>query len=379
MITEIIMPKLGQTMEEGTIAKWIKKEGDRVERGDILLEVTTDKATLEVESYSSGVLRKIVAREGKTVPVIEVIGYIAESMEEEIPEKSKNEKLKVEDEEEIKTQAQIEEPEDHLGKIDSKIKISPLARKLAQERGIDITKVKGSGPGGRIVKEDILKVKAGGKVIPLKGMRKVIAERTARSKVIAPHYYVKAEVDMSKAEEIHKTIRVSYNSMIIKAVALSLEGFPLVNASLEREEIKLHQDINIGFLVALEEGLLIPVIKEANKKSIKEIDKEAKDLALRARDNKLASGEGEVIGSTFTVSNLGMYDIESFTAIINQPESGILAVGRKKEKPIVEKGEIVVKPVLSLTLSVDHRVVDGALAAKFLQKIKQILEKGELK
>jgi pyruvate dehydrogenase E2 component (dihydrolipoamide acetyltransferase) len=375
MISKVIMPKLGQTMEEGVIAQWAKKEGDRVEKGDILLEITTDKATLEVESYASGFLRKIIAQEGETLPVTQVIAYIADNMEEEIPKEVKDKRTeakKVEEEKE-EVKEEVEKPPVRLEEQETKIKISPLARKLAQEKGVDLTKIKGSGPGGRIVKEDILKAEGKKEGVVLRGMRKVIAERTARSKVIASHYYIKTEVDMSKLEEIHKSRRISYTALIIKAVASSLEKFPLLNASLEGERIIFHQEINIGVLVALEEGLIVPVVKGANKKSWEEIDKEVKDLAARAKGNKLMAEE--VVGSTFSISNLGMYDIESFTAIINQPESGILSLGKKREKPVVVRREIVIRPMMSLTLSVDHRLIDGALGAKFLGEVKRILEK----
>jgi pyruvate dehydrogenase E2 component (dihydrolipoamide acetyltransferase) len=372
MISKVIMPKLGQTMEEGVIAQWVKKEGDRVEKGDILLEITTDKATLEVESYAGGFLRKIIAQEGETVPVTQVIAYIADNMEEEVPQ-VKEQKIKEKEEAKAVEEGLAPSPKGEVTEQETKIKISPLARKLAQEREVDLSKIKGSGPGGRIVKEDILKAEGKKEGVVLRGMRKVIAERTARSKVIAAHYYIKTEVDMSKLEEIHKSRRISYTTLIIKAVSSSLEKFPLLNASLEGEKIIFHQEINIGVLVALGEGLIVPVVKGANEKSLEEIDKEVKDLAARAKGNKLMAEE--VVGSTFSISNLGMYDIESFTAIINQPESGILALGKKREKPVVVKGEIVIRPMMSLTLSVDHRLIDGAVGAKFLGEVKRILEK----
>jgi pyruvate dehydrogenase E2 component (dihydrolipoamide acetyltransferase) len=381
MISKVIMPKLGQTMEEGTIARWVKKEGDKVEKGDILLEITTDKATLEVESYASGFLRKIVVQEEETVPVTEVIAYIADDMKEEIPEELKGEKpgVKKREEKEEGVREKAERPPLKPGEGETKVKISPLARKLAEERGVDIGKIKGSGPGGRIVKEDILKAgtkKEEPQGAVLRGMRKVIAERTARSKVIAAHYYITTEVDMSKLEEIHKSRRISYTALIIKAVASSLEKFPLLNASLEGEKIISHKEINIGVLVALEDGLIVPVVKGANKKPSQEIDKEVKDLAARARGNKLMAEE--IAGSTFSISNLGIYDIESFTAIINQPESAILALGKKKEKPVAVKGEVVVCPMMKLTLSVDHRLIDGAVGAKFLGEVKRVIERREI-
>ncbi|MCK4261751.1 2-oxo acid dehydrogenase subunit E2 [bacterium] len=426
MVNKVIMPKLGQTMEEGVIERWIKKEGDKVEKGDILLEITTDKATLEVESYAKGVLRKILAQEGETVPVTQVIALIAE-LDEELPEigvgveggkkepvgeaiplgvaiTSEKEKSAA-----VSPKAEGLAPEKGRPVAEGRVKASPLARKLAQEKGIDLTQVVGTGPGGRITKEDILKkvqathpvgrrshpfrdtpklkVKSEEekKVVPLSPMRKAIAEAMSASKKTVPHYYVTIEVDMTGAVIRRKEILaqmkgkggvpVSYSHILTMAVALALKDFPEVRSSWDEKGITVNEKINIGIAIALDEGLIVPVLRKADEMTLKEIASRTESLVSRAKEMKLKADE--YVGATFTVSNLGMFGVENFLPIINQPQSAILGVGAISERPAVVKGKVAIRHLMKLTLSVDHRVVDGQVAAQFLARVKEMLENGE--
>ncbi|MEN3203770.1 MAG: dihydrolipoamide acetyltransferase family protein [Atribacterota bacterium] len=402
MAKEVIMPKLGLTMEEGVINKWLVKEGDRVEKGDPLFEVATDKVNMEVESPASGVVLKILYPEGATVPITEVVAYIGEVGEEvPLPEKKAQavqaEEKPVPEKEEAIPKEEVRE---------ERIKASPLARKLAQEYGIDLATIKGTGPGGRIVKEDVerawkaleeerRKVAAPEKVeevtvaqevpervVPLSRMRRIIAERMTESARTKPHFFIFQEV---LAEELVRMrerllplvekqtgLRVSYTDILVKMVAKALERYPLLNASFTDEGIVLHEDINIGVAVALEDGLIVPVVREVQKKSIAQITVELHDLVERAKSNKLTPQD--ISGGTFTISNLGMFGIDAFTAIINPPESAILACGAIQKRPVFDGKEIVPLSVMKLTLSCDHRIVDGALAAQFMQFLKTLLE-----
>ncbi|NOX96946.1 MAG: 2-oxo acid dehydrogenase subunit E2 [Nitrospirae bacterium] len=394
MVTEVIMPKLGETMEEGVIERWVKKEGERVEKGDILLEVTTDKATLEVESYGSGILRKILSPEGETVPVAQVIALIAEKGEP-LPEVSGKPK-----EFDTRENKVFEEKAGETEETDSmdyqlssraRIKASPLAKKLAREKGIDLAQVPGTGPGGRITKEDVLKVKSlklkvkSEKIVPLSPMRKAIAESMAEAKKTIPHYYLTVEVDMTEAvsrrkkllPEVEKKtgVKLSFNHLLIRAVALALKEYPGVTSVWDKEGIAIREEINIGIAVGLEEGLIVPVLREADKKSLVELASEVENVVSRARAKKLKAEE--YFGANFTISNLGMFGIENFLPIINQYQSAILGVGAILKKPAVVEDRVEIRLLMKLTLSVDHRVVDGAVAARFLQKLKEILETGE--
>jgi pyruvate dehydrogenase E2 component (dihydrolipoamide acetyltransferase) len=374
MITKIIMPKLGETMDEGQIGKWLRKEGEKVEKGESLFEVTSDKANFEVESPSTGVLRKILAEEGQAVPVTNVVGYIADSMEEQLPE-------------EVTTVTEPPEPVSPPSERKKRIKISPLARKLAEQRGIDISQIKGSGPGGRITKEDVERfqpvAKAQGEGIPLSGMRKLIAQRMSQSKREAPHYYLQTEIDMSDAvrlredllPEMEKTfsVRLSYTDLMIKATALSLEQFSLLNSTYENEQIKSFKQANTGVAVALEEGLVVPVIKDAAHKALWQIAQERTRLVARAKEGKLT--QEELSDGTFTISNLGTFEIDLFTAIINPPQVAILAVGAIKERPAALDGQLVIRQTMKVSLSLDHRVVDGVAGAQFLSRLKELLER----
>lgn len=404
MVSKVIMPKLGQTMEEGIIERWIKKEGDNIEKGDILLEITTDKATLEVESYAQGVLRKILAQEGETVPVTQVIALIGE-LDEDLPE------IEVEVEGGKKEPAAVSPKAEGLAPekgrpvvAEGRVKASPLARKLAQEKGLDLAQVVGTGPGGRITKEDVLKkvqathldpfrstpkleVKSEEekKVVPLSPMRKAIAEAMSQSKKTVPHYYVTIEVDMTGAVSRRKEILaqmkgkggipVSYSHILTKAVALALKDFPEIRSSWDEKGIRVNEDINIGIAVGLDEGLIVPVLRQADEKTLEEIASQTESLVSRSKEMKLKADE--YAGATFTISNLGMFGVENFLPIINQPQSAILGVGAILEKPAVVEGKLAIRYLMKLTLSVDHRVVDGQVTAQFSAKVKEILEQGK--
>ncbi|MBU0478342.1 2-oxo acid dehydrogenase subunit E2 [bacterium] len=375
---EIIMPKLGQTVEESTVGKWLKKEGDKVEKGDVLLEITTDKATLEVESFANGVLRKIVHKEGDIVPVLTVIGYIAGSMDEEIPEKPREQLQEEKKEEEAFVEEPVQEVQDKSIIEEVRIKISPLAKRLAKEKGIDVTKVNGTGPDGRIVKEDILAFggaeKITAKTIPLSGIRKVIAKRLQESKQTIPHFYLSTEIDMTECVKARaeKSPKPAFNDIIIKASALAISENPEINSSFKGDSIEIVGDINIGLAVAVDDGLVVPVIRNANKLAISDISKKRDELVKKARGGKLLPSDYE--GGTFTISNLGMFEIDNFSAIINPPQSAILAVGRIKQKPVIIDGNIGIRSMMQVTASFDHRCIDGVLGAKFLQKVKEHLE-----
>ena len=369
MLTKIIMPKLGETMEEHEIIGWLKQEGEQVEKGEPLFEVITDKVNFEVESPASGFLRKILANEGDTVAVTETIGYIADSMEEGLPEIA-------------------EEPEaPPPPPKEKRIKASPLAKKIAQERGIDLSRITGSGPGGRITKSDVedfqAPVQAPSEIIPLSGMRKTIAERLTQSKRDAPHFYLQTEIDMSDAvtmrqnlsEEIEKRhgVRLSYTDMIIKAVAQSLAEFPMLNATFEDGEIRLSEQVNVGVAVSVEAGLIVPVVRDANRKTLGQIAQEKTGLIARAKENQLALED--LSDGTFTLSNLGMFEVDVFIGIINPPQVALLAVGRIKKVPRVIDRQIAIRQVMNVCLSMDHRAVSGAYGAQFLGRVKELLER----
>ena len=384
MITKVIMPKLGETMEEGILNNWLKKEGDKVTKGEVLFEVITDKATFEAEAPANGYLRKILCKADpeKNIAVVQTIGYIADSMDEGIPAEStapaKNVETAVKSDSVIRSEARVP-----YNSSDGIIKASPIAKRLAQEKRIDLSKITGTGPGGRITEKDVLEYKPGGvtnissedvEVVALTGIRKTIAQRLSQSKHDAPHYYLQVDIDVSKAvkkrEEDGK--KYSYNDIVVKATAQALEDFPLVNSTFESEKILKHKKINVGVAMMVEDRLIVPVLKDTNKKTIQEISNQIKDLHAKASGNKLT--EKDFSGGTFTVSNLGMYGIDRFTAIINPPQVGILAVGRVKEVPVVKDGKVIISWMMSVSASFDHRVVDGAYGAQFLGKLKNILE-----
>ena len=415
-MAEIIrMPKMSDTMEEGVIASWIKKVGDEIKSGDILAEVETDKATMELESYDDGVLLHIGVKDGDSVPVDGVIAIIGEKGEDvdEILKDIENDTSSVDNNEEVneipvdkEIKDKVETPapapapkEENLSSNDERIKASPLAKKLADEKGIDLSNISGSGDGGRIIRKDIEEYKSiptktaevqkeiklpqiyseeSFEEIPVTQMRKTISKRLAESKFSAPHFYLTMEIDMDNCIEGRKKInessevKISFNDIILKACAVALRKHPMVNSSYLTDKIRINHHVHIGVAVAVDEGLLVPVIRFADNKSLSHISAEVKSLAKRAKDKQLQPSDWE--GNTFTISNLGMFGISEFTAIINPNDSCILAVGGIKSTPVVKNGEIVPGNIMKLTLSCDHRLVDGATGAAFLQTLKELIE-----
>jgi len=402
-MAEIInMPRLSDTMEEGTLAKWFKKVGDSVKEGEILAEIETDKATMEFESFYDGVLLHIGIEEGSTAPVDSIIAVIGSKGEDISSIISGGNDIKEEPQPEVKEEPQPEvkeEPQPEVKKVSAsdeltdRILISPLARKLANEKGIDIKLVKGSGDNGRIIKRDIDSYKPQNYsqfIQPSPSitesstesqnstMRKAIAKRLSDSKFSAPHYYLNIECEMDNMISFRKqfintqNIKISFNDVIAKAVSLSLARHPKVNSRWYDDKIVFYDHVHLGVAVAVDDGLIVPVVKYANSKALPEINKEIKDFAERAKNKKLTPAEIE--GSTFTISNLGMFGIESFTSIINQPNSAILSIGSIIEKPIVKNGDIVVGNTMKLTLACDHRTVDGATGSLFLKTLKEYIE-----
>ena len=410
-------------MEEGVIAGWLKKVGDEVKSGDILAEVETDKATMELESYDDGFLLHVGVKDGESVPVDGVIAIIGEKgeniddiLKEVSNEQNNNEAVDPKDEEEIvdedesveenlevKEEEEVKNTEDKIEDINidfsnesDRIKASPLAKKLASEKGVDISMVKGSGDGGRIIKEDIENFKHSENIpikevklpeiyskesyeeIPVSQMRKTISKRLAESKFSAPHFYLTMEIDMDNCIEgrnkINETsdVKISFNDIIIKAAAVSLRKHPMVNASFLTDKIRVNNHIHIGVAVAVDEGLLVPVIRFADNKSLSHISTEVRNLAGKAKNKELQPSDWE--GNTFTISNLGMFGIDEFTAIINPNDACILAVGGIKNTPVVKNGEIVPGNVMKVTLSCDHRIVDGAIVSAFLKTLKELIE-----
>ena len=378
MATKVVMPRLSLTMKEGSVAQWFKKEGEIVTKGEPLVEVLSEKATVEVEAPATGVLRKILAEKGMDVPVNATLAIIA-SPDEEIVEIEAEMALPEKEEKEIVAAPEIQTEVTSAG--EKRSLASPAAKRLAREHGVDLAHVKGSGPEGRIVEADIQRsiedtsqpaprIK---EVIPLVGIKKTAAERVSRSFRTAPHSTVVMEVDMSHAAKIRNEKQFSYTELLVKAVASALKTHTLLNSTMtEDEEIKVYGDVNIGVAVATEQGLVVPVIHNADSKSLEEIASKLRELAEKARTRKLA--KEDVTRGTFTITNLGMYGVDFFTPIINPPEAAILGVGRIMDKPVVEGKEVVIRPVMTLSLSYDHRIVDGAPAAQFLQEIKKILE-----
>ena len=418
-MAEIIrMPKMSDTMEEGVIASWLKKVGDEIKSGDILAEVETDKATMELESYDDGTLLHIGVKDGDSVPVDGVIAIIGEKGEdvneilkdvdsdssevEEIKE-IEEESTPIEKVEEIKgdnKEVVITEPTKIVSELkDERVKASPLAKKLANEKGIDISNISGSGDGGRIIRKDIENYKdvstssyepvkeitlpkihseESFEELPVTQMRKTISKRLAESKFSAPHFYLTMEVEMDNCIEGRKKInessdiKISFNDIILKACAVALRKHPMVNSSFLTDKIRINHHVHIGVAVAVDEGLLVPVVRFADNKSLSHISAEVKSLAKRAKEKQLQPSDWE--GNTFTISNLGMFGISEFTAIINPNDSCILAVGGIKNTPVVKKGEVVPGNIMKLTLSCDHRLVDGATGAAFLQTLKELIE-----
>lgn len=424
-MAEIIkMPRLSDTMEEGVIIGWSKKVGDKVQPGDILAEVETDKATMELESFHEGYLLHIGVESG-AVPVDGIIAVIGEKGEDyesalknsngssaapkndqpaEAADSNKKSGSEKTDNKEDKSELQEKSQEAGSDSSEQRLKASPLAKSIAKESGVDLKNIQGSGDQGRIIKKDVEAALTSGsagaandpkadtsktpafnfsmedssKDVPVNQMRKTIARRLGESKFSAPHFYLTMEFDMDNAiaarTQLNETAeqKISYNDIVVKACAAALRKHPAINSSWLGDKISYHQHIHIGIAVAVEDGLLVPVIRNADFKSLSQLNSEIKVLAGKAKEKKLQPAEMQ--GNTFTISNLGMFDIDEFTAIINPPDACILAVGSIKSVPVVKNGAVVPGNRMKVTLSCDHRVVDGATGAKFLQTVKEYVE-----
>ncbi|HKP38665.1 MAG TPA: pyruvate dehydrogenase complex dihydrolipoamide acetyltransferase [Pyrinomonadaceae bacterium] len=430
MATQIVMPKLSPTMEEGQLSRWLKKEGDKVSMGEPLAEIDTDKATMEMQALSSGVLRKILVAEGESAPLGQPIAVIGEADEdiseflkaapekqaapkpaEETAKPPESEAAPEPETEQREAPAETELPTD--GKKDGKpaggrMLVSPIAARMAAEAGVNLSSLQGSGPGGRIIKRDIEAAMSDKKATPAKTptlrlmpsakaeqgatygpsayrdepmseMRRTIAKRLVTSLGPVPHFFLTTEIEMDRAADMRQQIntlypdaKVSLNDIIIKVAAVALIQHPQVNASFQDKTVRHYEHADIGVAVATENGLITPVVRSADLKSLIDIAGEVRELAGRARSRKLKPEE--YLGGTFSISNLGMFGIDEFTAVINPPEAAILAVGVMSPKPVVRDGEIEIRQLMRVTMSCDHRVVDGAVGAQFLQTFKQILE-----
>lgn len=413
----IRMPKMSDTMTDGTIAAWHKKVGDKVKSGDVLAEVETDKATMELESYENGTLLYIGVEAGSSVPVDGIIAIIGEAGADYkallagggAPVAAAPAAAAPAEQAASAAPAATPVAQPAEASSDDRVKASPLARKMAEEKGVNLHDVKGSGEGGRVVRKDVESYTPSAKPaaasaapapaaasassfvsapaqpgtesyeeVPVSQMRKTIARRLSESMYTAPHFYLTMEIDMTKAVAARASIneytgsKISFNDMVIRAVAAALRQHPKVNSSWLGDKIRYNHHIHIGVAVAVDEGLLVPVVRFADQKSLTQIAAEVKDLAGKAKNKQLKPADWE--GNTFSISNLGMFGIEQFTAIINPPDACILAVGGIKEAPVIRKGEVKVASLMNVTLSCDHRVVDGALGAAFLQTLKGLLE-----
>jgi len=391
--TNVILPSLGFDMTEGLLARWLMNEGDPVAKGQAIAEIETEKATVEIEAAAAGILARIIVRAGETVPVGTLIGVIAEAGEEVAAGSAPTPAPP--------PSAPVPEAGEGAAPSVARVKASPVARKMAEEAGLDLSRIKGSGPGGRVVERDVQEaIGAGtapvppaapappavptgpppGATVPLSRMRKTIARRMTESKATAPHFYVTVEINMDEAMRVREQLnalaqeaeRISVTDLVVAAAARTLARFPVMNASYRGDNLEMHSQVNIGIAVALEDGLIPTVLRDADKKPLKRIAAESRALAERARTNKLRTDD--LGGGTFTVSNLGMFDVDEFIAIINPPEAAILAVGAVTRRPFAAAGEIRIASLMKTTLSVDHRAADGAQAGRFMQEFKKLLE-----
>lgn len=422
---EITMPRLSDTMQEGTIARWLKKPGDKVNKGDILGEIETDKATMDLEAYDTGTLEQILVQEGETVPIGQPIAIIgtgagtATTPQQEPPVQAAQASASM-------TQAETAAPAvsgpraSVVASDGTTIKASPLARRMAEEHNIDLRQVQGTGPGGRIVRddiEDVLEQRAAStapapqpatvaapaapppqpvaappavpapaappdaELVKLSRVQQLIARRLTEAKQTIPHFYVSSEVDMTDLLAIRQTfnaaagkdgVKVTVNDLIIKAAALALEKFPEINSSLQGDHFVRYKHIHVGMAVDAPTGLVVPVIHDANIKGVRSIAREAKELIAKARNNKLAPADLE--GGTFTVSNLGMMDTSEFIAVINPPQAAILAIASSRKQFVPIDGQPVIRDIMTITLSADHRIISGATVARFLQEVKRLLQ-----
>jgi pyruvate dehydrogenase E2 component (dihydrolipoyllysine-residue acetyltransferase) len=401
MATDVSLPRLGQGMEAGTIVRWLKSEGDSVEKGEPLYELDTDKVTQEVEAEASGILLKILAGEGEEIEVGKRIAVIGEQGEEvsaeaevEVDEDEQKEGSPGparEEERERGREAAAEEQEPAAedtqpSRVNGRVKASPLARRIARERNIDLASLTGTGPEGRIVAEDVERAAATpahatvgaapleAEVVPLTSIRRTIARRLTQAWE-APVFQISMSADMTRAQALRERLRdqkVTVTDVLTKLAAIALLRHREVNAHFADDELRIFPSAHVGLAVATERGLIVPVIKEAERKSLVDLAIERGQLVERARDAKLTQEDLE--DGTFTISNLGMYGVEIFTAVLNPPQAAILAVGAIEEKPVVEDGELVVRPLMAMTLTCDHRAVDGAKASEFLRELKTLLE-----
>lgn len=408
MPIEVIMPRMSDTMEEGKILAWLKNVGDRVEVGDVIAEVETDKADMEMEALDEGFLAAIRVREGESVPVGSVIALLTEAQGEAVDvapppangkppraaakkpaAKNTNKKVR-------KIRDTAPKPAPAARKKGGRVLASPIVKKIAAERGIDLSAVRGSGPGGRIIKQDMEGVSAPagrrisktasqaaaveGRVEPFSRMRAAIAKRMAGSMRDAPHFFVTSEIDMSEAVRLRTSLKLSdrvpgevtYTHLLVKAAAVALQRHPRVNAAYTPEGRAFRDDVNVGIAVALDDGLIVPVLHDCQRLSLLEVAARANALVERARSG--TPRPEDLSGGSFTISNLGMYPVEHFTAVINPPQAAILATSAIKERPVVRDGQIVIARTMLVTLSSDHRVLDGATSARFLQEFKNLLE-----
>jgi pyruvate dehydrogenase E2 component (dihydrolipoamide acetyltransferase) len=394
MATKVVMEALSPTMEEGRLVTWLKKEGDTVATGDTLAEVETDKAVMELVARGDGVLRQILVAEGQTVDVASLVAIIAGADEDissiaAAPPAKTPDAPASSDEPDSSAPVEVETPPTAAPDAGDRVKASPLARKLAVDKGIDLTTVQGSGPAGRIVKKDLDSAKAvpaatvaaptgGFEDVPLTMIRKTIAKRLAASLGPVPHFFLTTTVDMENVAaaraELNKAGdgKISFNDIIVKAVSMALARHRDCNAWWQDDHIRYFNEVHMSIAVAIEDGLITPVVRNANLKSLREISTETKELVSRAQQRKLAPEE--YTGGTFSLSNLGMFGIDQFTAIINPPEAGIIAIGGIMEEAVPYDGSIAVRKRMKLTMSCDHRVIDGATGATFLQTVKQMLE-----
>jgi pyruvate dehydrogenase E2 component (dihydrolipoamide acetyltransferase) len=416
---EITMPRLSDTMEEGTLATWLKQPGDQVHRGDVLAEIETDKATMELESFEEGLLERILVQAGETVPIGQPIAIVGSGDGATTAPAAPS---PAETASRIEAAPEVEAPAPPPAAAPAPppaapppegrpVKASPMARAIARDHGIDLTTVTGSGPGGRVVKADVEALAAGDggraapapaptgppapaapapapaaaaddvEEVPLTSMRRTVARRLVESMQSAPHFYLTIQVDadalLGLRGELNRRladegIKLSVNDLLVKACAVTLRAHPDINASWAGDKILRHRRIHVGIAVAVEGGLIVPVVRDTDQKSVSQISREAKALAERARAGKLRPEE--FTGGTFTVSNLGMFGIDQFTAVINPPEAAILAVGTTSPEPVVRDGRLATRQRMKLTMSIDHRTVDGATGAQFLADLKRVLE-----
>jgi pyruvate dehydrogenase E2 component (dihydrolipoamide acetyltransferase) len=396
MATKVLMPKLSDTMTEGVILKWLKNEGDKIKQGEILVEIESDKADMELEAYDSGVLRKIFVANGGKAPIGAPLAIIAEAGEDisslftDSPSTAPTHKVEVPKDNLTTSLATVPQ----AASSDERIKASPLAKRIAADKKIPLHTVAGSGPQGRVIKRDVEPLVSGAHIgtgksnavimhgghkdVELSLIRKTIAKRMQESKQTVPHFYVTVEIDMEPAMAFREQMntatntKISFTDILVKASAFALLNHPNINATFLGHTMRQFGEAHIAVAVALDEGLVTPVLRNCEQKEIPQLNMELRDLVERARNRKLKPEEYQ--GATFTISNLGMFGVENFVAIINPPEGAILAVGAIVEKPIVKNNQIVIGHTMKVTLSSDHRIIDGAVAARFLQDLKKIME-----